>query len=192
MVVRSQLVRGAQERSPLIDVAASRIDRKALAYRLFHRFGRNHRLRCCQSRCCNPGRPVRPRSCCETGRPRRHALSDPPTGQPPAAPSPLTQHPFTPSPRHRLTARSSVSRPSEDCEGCPALAGVRNLGLDDPSPDRPVLHCNFGGALSALSIDTRFHASPTAICQVKYVVLHQMNRRHRQDSRSVVDACSAL
>ena len=31
-------------------------------------------------------------------------------------------------------------------EGCPALAGVRNLGLDDPSPDRPVLHCNFGGA----------------------------------------------
>jgi hypothetical protein len=38
MVVRSQLVRGAQERSPLIDVFASRIDRKALAYRLFHRF----------------------------------------------------------------------------------------------------------------------------------------------------------
>lgn len=35
MVVRSQLVRGAQERSPLIDVVASRIDRKALAYRLF-------------------------------------------------------------------------------------------------------------------------------------------------------------
>src|SRR3954468_4806368 len=37
MVVRSQLVPGAQERSPLIDVFASRIDRKALAYRLFHR-----------------------------------------------------------------------------------------------------------------------------------------------------------
>ena len=26
-----------------------------------------------------------------------------------------------------------LSRPVEDCEGCPALAGVRNLGLDDPS-----------------------------------------------------------
>src|SRR6476646_6425193 len=30
------------------------------------------------------------------------------------------------------------------------------LGLDDPSPDRPVLHCNFGGALSAPSVDTGF------------------------------------
>jgi hypothetical protein len=29
--------------------------------------------------------------------------------------------------------------------GYPALAGVRNLGLDVPSPDRPDLHCNFGG-----------------------------------------------
>src|SRR5258705_11374863 len=26
-----------------------------------------------------------------------------------------------------------LSRPLEDCEGCPVLAGVRNLGLDDPS-----------------------------------------------------------
>ena len=37
-----------------------------------------------------------------------------------------------------------VSRPVEDCEGCPTLAGVRNLGLDDPSAGRPDLHCNFG------------------------------------------------
>ena len=29
--------------------------------------------------------------------------------------------------------------------GCSALAGVRNLGLNDPSPDRPDSHCNFGG-----------------------------------------------
>ena len=37
-----------------------------------------------------------------------------------------------------------MSRPVEDCDGCPALAGVRNLGLDDPSAGRPDLHCNFG------------------------------------------------
>ena len=37
-----------------------------------------------------------------------------------------------------------LSRPVEDCEECPALAGVRNLGLDDPSADRPIKHCNFG------------------------------------------------
>ena len=37
-----------------------------------------------------------------------------------------------------------MSRPVEDCEECPALAGVRNLGLDDPSADRPIKHCNFG------------------------------------------------
>ena len=49
-----------------------------------------------------------------------------------------------------------LSRPVEDCAECPALAGVRDLGLDDPSPDRPVLHCNFGGALSAPSVDTGF------------------------------------
>ena len=64
-------------------------------------------------------------------------------------------------PQPALFGRSSrvdsrLSRPSEDCEGCPALAGVRNLGLDDPSAGRPVLHCNFGGALSALSVDTGF------------------------------------
>ena len=43
-----------------------------------------------------------------------------------------------------------LSRPVEHCAECPALAGVRNLGLDDPSPDRPVLHCNFGGALGVV------------------------------------------
>jgi LysR substrate binding domain len=37
-----------------------------------------------------------------------------------------------------------VSRPVEGCAECPALAGVRNLGLDDPSPGRPDLPCNFG------------------------------------------------
>ena len=37
-----------------------------------------------------------------------------------------------------------MSRPLEDCEGRPALAGVRNLGLDDPSAGCSDLHCNFG------------------------------------------------
>ena len=41
-----------------------------------------------------------------------------------------------------------MSRPVEDCEGCPALAGVRNLGLDDPSAGRPDSHCNFGAGAS--------------------------------------------
>jgi hypothetical protein len=40
--------------------------------------------------------------------------------------------------------RTFLSRPVEDCEGCPALAGVRNLGLDDPSAGRPDSHCNSG------------------------------------------------
>ena len=40
---------------------------------------------------------------------------------------------------------SCLSRPVEHCEGCPALAGIRNLDLDDPSPGRPDSHCNFGG-----------------------------------------------
>ena len=60
---------------------------------------------------------------------------------------------FTPSiatapcPHTSVTAPPSsllLSRPVEDCEGCPTLAGVRNLGLDDPSAGRPGLHCNFG------------------------------------------------
>ena len=39
---------------------------------------------------------------------------------------------------------SLLSRPVEDCEGCPPLAGARNLGLDDPRAVRPDSHCNFG------------------------------------------------
>jgi hypothetical protein len=38
-----------------------------------------------------------------------------------------------------------LSRPIEDCEGCPRGAGVRNLSLDGHRPSRPDLHCNFGG-----------------------------------------------
>ena len=37
-----------------------------------------------------------------------------------------------------------MSRPAEDCKGCPPLAGARNLGLDDPRAVRPDSHCNFG------------------------------------------------
>jgi len=49
--------------------------------------------------------------------------------------------PHRPSPR---TATPHLSRPVEDCDGCPALAGVRNLCLDDPSAGRPDWHCKFG------------------------------------------------
>jgi hypothetical protein len=45
-------------------------------------------------------------------------------------------HPSSPFPH--------LSRPVEDCAGCPALAGVRNLGLDDLSAGRPDSHCNSG------------------------------------------------
>ena len=37
-----------------------------------------------------------------------------------------------------------MSRPLEDCEGCPVLAGVRNLGLDDPSAGVQIYVANFG------------------------------------------------
>jgi hypothetical protein len=37
-----------------------------------------------------------------------------------------------------------LSRPLEDCEGCPVLAGVRNLGLDESQRRCSDLHCNFG------------------------------------------------
>jgi hypothetical protein len=37
-----------------------------------------------------------------------------------------------------------LSRPVEGCVQCRALAGVRNLDLDDPGRDRPDSHCNFG------------------------------------------------
>ena len=47
------------------------------------------------------------------------------------------------SQRYDTAVRVRVSRPFEHCEGCPALAGVRNLGLDDPAVSRPDLHCNF-------------------------------------------------
>jgi len=37
-----------------------------------------------------------------------------------------------------------MSRSVEGCVQCRALAGVRNLDLDDPGRDRPDSHCNFG------------------------------------------------
>ena len=45
---------------------------------------------------------------------------------------------------HDPPASPPLSRPLEDCEGCPALAGVRNLGLDDPSAGCSDSHCNSG------------------------------------------------
>ena len=62
--------------------------------------------------------------------------------------SELRNHPrkLTPnSATFTRTGQQLLSRPVEDCERCSALAGVRNLGLDDPGPGRPDSHCNFGG-----------------------------------------------
>ena len=39
----------------------------------------------------------------------------------------------TPSRFTSPKTQQQLSRPLENCAGCPALAGVRNLGLDDPS-----------------------------------------------------------
>jgi hypothetical protein len=58
----------------------------------------------------------------------------------------------TPCPYTSITA--PLSRPVKDCEGCPALAGVRNVGLDDPRARRPDSHCDFG--------DRRIRACPVA------------------------------
>jgi hypothetical protein len=58
---------------------------------------------------------------------------------------------FTPSIATRPCPHTSVtgpshhlSRPLEDCEGCPVLAGVRNLGLDESQRRCSDLHCSFG------------------------------------------------
>ena len=48
------------------------------------------------------------------------------------------------SARKSLSVAQSLSRPVGDCKGCRALAGVRNVGLDDPRAGRPDSHCNFG------------------------------------------------
>jgi len=62
-------------------------------------------------------RPVRPRSCCEPGDPRRHAPSDQPTGRAPApaprAPNTVTSPDATGDLRHRL--RPWTIRPQPAC-----------------------------------------------------------------------------
>ena len=72
-----------------------------------------------------------------------------PTPQIPSQPklpvdSPHSPHPPPPHRAHTPPKPSHLSRPVEDCEGSPGLVGVRNLGLDDPSPGRPDSPCNFG------------------------------------------------
>jgi len=53
-----------------------------------------------------------------------------------------------------------LSRPVEDCERCSALAGVRNLGLDDPGPGCSDLHCNFGVRSSRAHVEWLHRAEP--------------------------------
>jgi len=61
--------------------------------------------------------------------------------------------------RHRSTspARPYVSCPVDDCDRCRALAGVRNLCLDNLNVGRPDLHCTFGDETSG-RVDRRQHA----------------------------------
>ena len=86
-----------------------------------------------------PGVPVNSLPSWKAGDPHAHLASYPWT-------SPLTRqlhldiatYPWTGQQQQRM------SRPVEHCEGCPPLAGARNLGLDDPRAVRPDSHCNFG------------------------------------------------
>ena len=95
-----------------------------------------------------PATPTRPRGP-HSGSARESSL---PAGPRPSSSKPAT-YVRTPQPppqtnpelRNLHPNRTHLSRPVEDCERCPALAGVRNLGLDDPGPGRPDSHCNFGG-----------------------------------------------
>ena len=65
--------------------------------------------------------------------------------------------PVRPGRRSGNSAKHSVSRPVEDCDGCRALAGVRNVGLDNPSAGRQDSHCIFGDETSG-RVDRRQHA----------------------------------
>src|SRR6476659_5878386 len=66
--------------------------------------------------------------------------------KPSATPSPLPRPPepppkSTPDQRRPVTPRARTRR---------QVTIIFGLGLDDPSADRPVLHCNFGGALGVV------------------------------------------
>ena len=67
-----------------------------------------------------------------------------PASQNPQPMSELRNPPRKLTPNSATFTRTGLSRPLEDCAGCPALAGVRNLGLDDPSAGCPDSHCNSG------------------------------------------------
>ena len=57
-----------------------------------------------------------------------------------------------------------MSRSVEGCVQCRALAGVRNLDLDDPSSGRPDSHCNFGDR-SIRRVERRQHAAQARCCR---------------------------
>jgi hypothetical protein len=72
------------------------------------------------------------------------------TGPASSKPQPMSELPqpppqTNPELRNLHPNRTFLSSPVEDCEGCPALAGIRNVGLDTPSARRPDSLCNFGG-----------------------------------------------
>jgi len=76
----------APRADPVANASAYRLGRtqNPMPARVMKKTGRNHRLRCCQSRCCNPGRPSGHDLAAKPDDPRRHAPCDPPTGRAPA------------------------------------------------------------------------------------------------------------
>ena len=93
-----------------------------------------------------PATPTRPRGP-HSGSARESSLPAGPAPrlQNPQPMSELRNHPRKLTPNSATFTRTGqiLSRPVEHCEGCPVLAGVRNLYLDDPAVSRPDLHCNF-------------------------------------------------
>src|SRR4029079_15908810 len=70
----------------------------------------------------------------------------------------------TPFPHTSVSAPSPLCRPLGDCEGCPVLAGVRNLGLDESQRGCSDVHCKFGvrssrAASSGCSAQSRVRSS---------------------------------
>jgi hypothetical protein len=80
-------------------------------------------------------------------KPHQHRYAAPKPNQTPKPPTPATPNP----------PPTKMSCPVEDCDRCRALAGVRNLCLDNLNAGRPDLHCTFGDETSG-RVDRRQHA----------------------------------
>ena len=77
----------------------------------------------------------------------------------------------TPFPHTSVSAPSPLSRPLEDCEGCPVLAGVRNLGLDDPSAGVQIYIANSASAAAGprrAAAARRAGSAQAGVCRPNY------------------------